>query len=76
MSQNDLLRIPCGDTAVSLALRTAIATLDPHLANVVYRRVVVRESVADIARDLGQPEATIRADVDRGLANLRGLLSE
>lgn len=56
----ELLRICGGDTAASLRLREAIQSLpDATARDIVYRCVILEESVADVASDMRKSRATV-----------------
>ena len=74
MSLNQLLRVPCGITTQSIALRGAIASLPPEQAEIVYRCLVVGESVRDVAQCKGVTPEQIETMRDDALETLRTLL--
>ena len=58
------------------SIRQAVSALPRNQAEAVLLRVFGEESFATISEALGCSEATARSHVSKGLARLRGLLSE
>jgi RNA polymerase sigma factor (sigma-70 family) len=68
--------VPARDPNLEMDIRKILDALDPACREVIERVVLQDEPYADVARDLGMAESSVRGKLCRCLARARGIASE